>query len=145
LLQFARYGGGQAAFGRKGITGRLHLIRRELIVRKIQLVYSNPVPGMEDEFNEWYSSRHVHEILRVPGYLSAQRFRVTRHPIGGSGDSGPEPFKYLALYEVEGDPEEILARFEEARIAGRITSSPALDPVFSGNFYEAVGEKVVQR
>ncbi|MFY9998593.1 MAG: hypothetical protein WAK76_03775, partial [Trebonia sp.] len=77
-----RYGGDQAAFGRKGITGRLHLIRRELIVRKIQLVYSNPVPGMEDEFNEWYSSRHVHEILRVPGYLSAQRFRVTRHPVG---------------------------------------------------------------
>ena len=68
-------------------------------MRKIQLVYSNPVPGLEDEFNEWYSSR----------------------------------------------PEEILARFEEARIAGRITSSPALDPVFSGNFYEAIGEKVVQR
>jgi hypothetical protein len=39
LLQFARYGGDQAALGRKGITGRLHLIRRELIVRKIQLVY----------------------------------------------------------------------------------------------------------
>jgi len=34
-------------------------------VREIQLVNSNPVPGMEDEFNEWYSSRHVHEILRV--------------------------------------------------------------------------------
>jgi len=51
-------------------------------VRKIQLVYSNPVPGMEDEFNEWYSSRHVHEILLVPGYLSAQRFRVTGHPVG---------------------------------------------------------------
>ena len=56
-------------------------------MRKIQLVYSNPVPGMEDEFNEWYSDRH----------------------------------------------------------AGRITSSPALDPVFSGNFYEAIGEKVVKR
>jgi hypothetical protein len=69
-------------------------------VRKVQLVYSNPAPGLEDEFNEWYSSRHVHEIL---------------------------------------------ARFEEARIAGRITSSPALDPVFSGNFYEPIGEKVVQR
>ena len=25
-------------------------------MRKIQLVYSNPVPGMEDEFNEWYSA-----------------------------------------------------------------------------------------
>ena len=39
LLQFARYGGDQ-----------VHRIRRELVVRKIQLVYSDPVPGMEDEF-----------------------------------------------------------------------------------------------
>jgi hypothetical protein len=50
LLQFARYGGDQ-----------VHRIRRELVVREIQLVYSNPVPGMEDEFNEWYSDGHVHE------------------------------------------------------------------------------------
>ena len=34
-------------------------------MRTIQLVDSNPVPGMEDAFNEWYSGRHVHEILRV--------------------------------------------------------------------------------
>jgi hypothetical protein len=59
---------------------------------------------MEDEFNEWYSSRHVHEILRVPGYLSAHRFRVTRHRVGGATDSVPEPFQYLALYEVEAIP-----------------------------------------
>jgi hypothetical protein len=112
----------------------------------IDLVLSNPVPGMEDEFNEWYSDRHVHEILRVPGYVSAQRFRVTRHRVGGAGDSGaPAPFQYLALYEVEGDPQEILARFEEARIAGQVTGSPALDPVFSAHFYEAIGEKVVKR
>ena len=25
-------------------------------MRKIQLVYSNPVPGMEDEFNECYEA-----------------------------------------------------------------------------------------
>lgn len=112
----------------------------------IDLVLSNPVPGMEDEFNEWYSGRHVHEILRVPGYVSAQRFRVTRHRLGGSASSGMlEPFQYLALYEVEGDPEEILARFEEARIAGQVTSSPALAPVFSAHFYEAIGDKVVKR
>jgi len=49
------------------------------------------------------------------------------------------------LYEVEGDPQEILARFEEARIAGQVTGSPALAPVFSAHFYEAIGEKVVQR
>lgn len=58
---------------------------------------------------------------------------------------GPAPFQYLALYEVEGDPEEILARFGESFNAGQITSSPALDPVFSGNFYEAIGGKVVKR
>jgi hypothetical protein len=100
---------------------------------------------MEDEFNEWYSDRHVHEILRVPGYLSAQRFRVTRHPIGGSGGQRARAVPVSGVVRGRGDPEEILARFEEARIAGRITSSPALDPVFSGNFYEAVGDKVVKR
>jgi hypothetical protein len=115
-------------------------------VRMIDLVLSNPVPGMEDEFNEWYSGRHVHEILRVPGYVSAQRFRVTRHRVNGSGSSGmPEPFQYLALYEVEGDPEAVLAGFEEALSAGQITSSPALAPVFSAHFYEAIGEKIVKR
>ena len=114
-------------------------------MRKIELVLSNPVPGMEDEFNEWYSDRHVHEIVRVPGYLSAQRFRVTRHRIGAAGSGGMlEPSQYLALYEVEGDPEEIIARFGEAVSAGQVTSSPALDPVFSGYFYEAIGEKVVK-
>ena len=82
------------------------------------------------------ASPRIPERTTVPGDQAPDR-RI--------GDSGPEPFQYLALYEVEGDPEEILARFEEARIAGRITSSPALDPVFSGNFYEAVGEKVVKR
>jgi hypothetical protein len=76
----------------------------------IDLVFSNPVPGMEDEFNEWYSDRHVHEIVRVPGYVSAQRFRVTRH-----------------------------------RAGGQVTASPALDPVFSAHFYQAIGEKVVKR
>jgi len=68
----------------------------KMIVPKIQLVFSNPAPGREDEFNEWYSSRHVHEIPRVPGYESAQRYRVTRHRLGGSGGT-PEPFRYLAL------------------------------------------------
>lgn len=47
--------------------------------------------------------------------------------------------------EVEGDPAEILARFEEARLAGQVTESPALDPVFSAHFYQAIGEKVVKR
>ena len=28
-------------------------------MRTIQLVYSNPVPGMEDAFNQWHSDRRV--------------------------------------------------------------------------------------
>jgi hypothetical protein len=51
----------------------------------------------------------------------------------------------LTAHEVEGDPEEILARSGESLNAGQVTSSPALDPVFSGHFYEAIGEKVVKR
>ena len=56
----------------------------------------------------------------------------------------PEPFQYLALYEVEGTPSEILRGIEEARDAGQIPWSPALDPVFSAYFYEPIGERLVK-
>ena len=115
-------------------------------MRMIDLVQTNPLPGREDEFNEWYSGRHIHDILRVPGILTAQRYRVTRdRRVEGSGYTGMhEPFQYLALYEVEGTPSEILRGIEEARNAGQIPWSPALDPVFSAYFYEPIGERLVK-
>ena len=36
-------------------------------MKSIDLVQTNPLPGQEEEFNEWYSGRHLKDILAVPG------------------------------------------------------------------------------
>ena len=45
----------------------------------------------ELEFNRWYDTVHVPEILAVPGFLNGRRFQRV------SGDE----IKYMALYELE--------------------------------------------
>ena len=42
----------------------------------IQIVYSNPLQGRDDEFNVWYDNVHVPQLLAVPGMLSAQRYNL---------------------------------------------------------------------
>jgi hypothetical protein len=39
------------------------------------VVLSNPAtPAQEDEYNTWYDHQHMPDVLRVPGFVSAQRF-----------------------------------------------------------------------
>ena len=38
------------------------------------VILSNPVAGREDEFNEWYTKQHLDDVLKVPGFVAAQRF-----------------------------------------------------------------------
>jgi hypothetical protein len=52
------------------------------------LVAMTPPPQLETEFNAWYDTEHVPALSRVPGVLSARRFRNAGHP------------KYVALYHL---------------------------------------------
>ena len=54
------------------------------------LVGMTPAPDAETEFNAWYDTEHVPALARVPGVLSARRFRA-------ANSSGP---KYVALYHL---------------------------------------------
>lgn len=82
------------------------------------LVFSNPVEGREAEFNDWYSQRHLPDVLRVPGYLSARRFSLE------SGDGGPPPgWRYLAIYEVD------FARYDAALTEVAARSGTDLMPI----------------
>ncbi len=42
------------------------------------IVLSNPIAGHEREYNYWYKHEHVPDVLRVPGFVSAQRFKLVR-------------------------------------------------------------------
>ena len=65
----------------------------------VLVVYTNPVPGKEDEYNDWYNNVHLGEVLRTPGMIGARRFKL----VEGAG-SGDEPqHGYLAIYELESE------------------------------------------
>jgi hypothetical protein len=86
-------------------------------------VYSNPTDGNEDAYNQWYSDIHLAEVLQVPGFVAAQRFRV-------DDDQAPEPpkHKYLAIYEIEADePMDVLHVLAQESAKGKIGSSHTLD------------------
>jgi len=64
------------------------------------VVLSNPTtPGQEAEYNEWYNKVHIPDVLNVPGFVAAQRFRLAEAQLG----DGKPDHRYLALYELETD------------------------------------------
>jgi hypothetical protein len=65
----------------------------------ILLALTNAVEGRDDEFNDWYTNRHLDDLLQIPGVTAARRYAlsdVQRIP-------PPYPDKYCALYEIETD------------------------------------------
>jgi hypothetical protein len=70
------------------------------------VVMTSPKPGMDTEYNQFYTRQHVPDVLRVPGILRAQRYKLT------ADQRAPEnqPHKYLCVYDVETDD---LARMVE--------------------------------
>lgn len=93
----------------------------------VQVVFSNPAPGKEDEFNQWYDTVHIPELLTVPGMLSATRYALQEAQIyHAEGGMTPE-HKYMCVYEMEGDVDAIMAQIREAVADGRIHMSDSLD------------------
>ena len=44
------------------------------------VVMTNAVEGRDAEFNEWYTNIHLKEVLEVPGFTAATRYRVVARP-----------------------------------------------------------------
>ncbi len=89
-------------------------------MRTLYTVKSNPVSGREDEFNAWYTDVHMAEVLRIPGFLSAQRFELASQQM-----QPDQSHNYMAVYEIDGD--DISGVFEALRGASWLTLSDALD------------------
>ena len=84
------------------------------------IALTKPVAGAEADYHLWYDEQHLHDVLDMPGFLSARRYRLVP-PSGGS-------WQYLALYEFESDdPEATLGTLSERVASAAITISPALD------------------
>lgn len=101
----------------------------------ILIALTNPTDGREDEFNDWYERTHVPECLRVPGFKSGRRYRLT------AVQGEPPRQGYLALYELEGDdPQELLDRLLSTR--DDRTQNGSIDlKTMSLWVYSALGQK----
>ena len=55
----------------------------------IFLVFTDVDPKHEEEFNAWYDTEHLGDLLKLPGFLDAGRYVAAK--------GGP---KYLAVYEL---------------------------------------------
>lgn len=100
--------------------------------RGIMVVQSRPVSAeREAEYNDWYVNTHIPEILAIPGFVSARRYKVP----------GPDP-AYLAIYAIEADDLTSPVKELGARSAsGGSTPSGAiqLDPPPVVTIYEELG------
>ncbi len=67
--------------------------------RHVFVVLTNASGGRDEEFNRWYDGQHIPDVLQIPGFVAAQRFRLGPAQMEGSNS----PWRYLALYELETD------------------------------------------
>lgn len=102
----------------------------------ILVVLTNPVPGREDEFNDWYSNVHIQEICTIPGFKSAQRFKLGDAQMGPAG-----AHQYLAIYEIDGDPAAALDALKAARPNLQMTEALDRSTVL-GQAFAAITPKV---
>jgi hypothetical protein len=86
----------------------------------LQFALANPTPGMEEEFNRWYSSEHTDHVIRIPGILAGQRFQ--RAP--GPWPSGKHD--YVMIWEMD-DPKFALEQLGKARGGEDMPLSPSID------------------
>lgn len=84
------------------------------------IVFSAPVEGRDADYNRWYDTQHLPEILAVPGFVSAERGKVvSRDP--------SKPSRYFAAYEMEtGDPFGTVGEMRRRILAGEMVRSDAV-------------------
>jgi hypothetical protein len=114
--------------------------REESAVKKYSfVVLTNPAPGKEAEYNDWYTNQHLRDLVRIPGIVAAQRYKLAdkqrREP--------PYPHKYMAIYEVETD--DLGAVIKEIGKRSGTSEMPTSTAIASGTsafFFEPMTERV---
>jgi hypothetical protein len=105
------------------------------------LVFSEPFQDRDDEFNEWYTDRHLADICALPGFATAQRFKLHSVSMGKSLN------RYLAIYDMESDdPDWVIETMFAARDAEAMPIHPAFNlDATTVMLYEELSDMVVAR
>ena len=93
----------------------------------------NAKQGRDEEFNAWHTSRHLPEVVRAAGFTRGERFKLVE---GSNGDN--TLYRYLVLFEGEGDPMDALTRLGAAMASGKVHITEALGAPLWASMYEAI-------
>jgi hypothetical protein len=104
--------------------------------RPLTIAFANSVSGGDEEFREWYPTRHIRHALKIPALVNGQCYTRTRFQKSGAMTA---KFSMIAVYEQEGTPADLLDAF--AAIPASEFDFPTLD-LAPGRFSEWVYEPV---
>jgi hypothetical protein len=100
------------------------------------MVYTNALDGKDDEFNHWYDTIHLPEVIDFTKAVAAQRFQLSDAQPGDPGGH-----RYLAIYEFEVDSQEaydsLTASTDKMDLGSSLDSGSA-----KVVFYDEIGERI---
>lgn len=101
----------------------------------ILVVQTRPsAPDREPEYNDWYNNVHLPELLAVPGFRSARRYRL----VDDAASESDQP-RCIAIYDLEAeDVMDPIRELQRRARTGEIHQSDALqtDPAPISAVYE---------
>jgi hypothetical protein len=104
------------------------------------VVYTKPVAGRDQEYNDWYQRIHLPDLVAIPGIRSAQRFRLKQTL------SPDTPLPFLAIYDIETDDiDGVIGEMKRRSGTEAMLISDALDRTASAVVFEEFGTLVSAR
>ena len=108
------------------------------MARHVFIVFGSALAGHEEEFNAWYDSQHLPDVMKIPGFVAGQRFRVVqRRPEEATRD-----YRYMALYEIEADDVSVPMAELRKRVGEGIIDTGTLHQPDMLGFYTATADSV---
>jgi hypothetical protein len=110
--------------------------------RYVFLVLTNAAEGQDEAFNDWYTNQHLPDLLRIDGFVSAQRFELTAIQ---RLVTFPHPYRYAAIYELETDDlATTYQAMQDAADAGRMPSTGAIAHDRIGSVFIPLTDRVTR-
>jgi hypothetical protein len=109
-------------------------LRKDGSVARFYIMFSTAAkPGRGEEYSEWCRTQHFPDIMRVPGLVSAKRFKVL--------DAGDQE-RFAAIFEVEcDDPRDVMREIGRRNGTPEMPSGDCFDPAsVTISFAELEGE-----
>lgn len=106
------------------------------MAKHLLLAFTNPVPGREDEYNDWYNNIGMPHFKSMPGVIPLGRFRLSNVRMRPSEWDGK--FEYLSLYYFEADDaaayiaslREVTKGRSDYKLSDAIDPSTFFEPLF---------------